>query len=260
MNKVIKHDSGLKKYAEFVQKMDKKLERDINHKKYIVLILQYLALNGESTTKNIASNCITHVSFMTSDRMVRRILSGRKDRGKISPGLIQDGIIIENDAMVSLSFFGIMYAIKLCNFNGKNLFKIAKNYEEILPYVFAKNAILSKNKISLIPLKIIADGKPERLNLSMQVSIPYQELYNYLNTFIPEMAISDGSFRNYVSLWFYTYLLWDYTIKKKRKRSWDKIISVDNEIKMWYSSFLLDAQKFYSNRFEITKNFLENIM
>jgi len=257
MNLIIKYDSGLRKYAEFVQKMDKKLERDYDHKENVVTILRYIALNGESSIREIAINCITHVSFLTSDRMVRRLFNGRKDRDKRSPGLIQDGLIKEIDNSVSLSFFGLLYAIKLCNFTPRNLNKIAKNYEKMLPYVFGKNEILSKNKISLKPLEIIADGNPDRLELSMHVPIPYQELYNYLNTQIPRKAVSEALFRNYVSLWFYTHLLWDYTIIKKMNRKWKKIILIDNEIKMWYGNFLSGAMEFYVNRFEITKNFLD---
>ena len=86
MSQIIKHDSGLRKYASFVQRMDKKLDRDPNHKENIIAILQYMALYGESSIRDIAENCLTHVSFSVSDRMVRRLFNGRIDRTKKSSG------------------------------------------------------------------------------------------------------------------------------------------------------------------------------
>lgn len=70
--------------------------------------------------------------------MVRRILSGRKDREKRTPGLIQDCILIEVDTFVSLTFFGLLFAIKHCKFTGKQLLRIAKNHEEMLPLSLVK--------------------------------------------------------------------------------------------------------------------------
>jgi hypothetical protein len=260
MSVIIKYDSGLKKYIHFVQKMDQKLERDSIHNKNIVVILRYMALNSESSVREIANNCLTHVSFLTSERMIQRLFHGRTDRKKKSLGLIEDGIVQKTGDTFSLSFFGLLYAIKLCNFTTCNFNKIAKNYKEMLPYIFGKNEYLSKNKISLKPLIVIADGNPDRLERSIQASIPYQELYNYLNSQIPKMAISEASFRNYVSLWFYTYLLWDNTFNAKMIRKWKKIISTDNELKMWYTGFLFGAREFYSNRFKMTKCFLESVL
>ena len=244
--------------------MEKKL-RDEKHKRNVVAILKFLALNGKTTAWNITIHSMPKTSIQNADRIVRRILSGRTDREKYSPGLIEDRVVTEEPSnkkefYFELTFFGLLYSIKLCNFTSKELYQVAKNYEDFLPYVFGKHEYLKKNKVSLIPLKIFAEGKMSKLERSMQVNVHYQELFNYLNSQFPRSAISEREFRNYASYWFYSYLLWDFRVNKKMTiKKWHKIISNDYKIGLWYSAMITGALQFYSDRFQTTKQFLQSI-
>jgi len=196
-----------------------------------------------------------------------RILGGRKDKEKFSAGLIEEKAvkkesINKKESTFELTLFGLLYTIKLCNFTSKQIYQIAKHYEDTLPYVFDKHEYLKKNKVNLlIPLKILAEGSMSKLERSMQVNIPYQELLNYLNSQYPRSGISENMFRNFISYWFYTYLLWDLIINnKKQLKKWHKIISNDHDIQLWYNALIHGALQFYSERFQITKQFLQRLL
>lgn len=256
----ITEDAGFLSYQRFVKQIDRTLGNNKKHKENVVRILKYLALHGLSTTWTIGQNSLTKKGN-PADGTTRRILNGRTDRLIKSPGLVQLKAVsslkkedrVESSMHYQLTLYGILYTIKNCNFTDSELYTMAQNYKEMIPYLFDKTEYLEKNGISLKPLKLLCEGNILKLEKSMNVDIPYQEIFNFLSMHYPVKTFSftKSYFVSFIAYWFYTYLMWDMYIEKHQSiKKWRKIVSNDPDIHRFYSDLINKVLLFYKERNE----------
>jgi hypothetical protein len=244
------------------------------HQENVQRLLEILALNGSLTTWGMAKSHLSDNTnaVRTKEKEYRRLLVGRKDRGKKTIGVVDVGLVVKDGKnflrgpsdLYRLSLHGLLYCLDVLDFTNKQVDTIASNYAHVLPYVFGKweylRSIIGND---VYRLKILASGlfldnvKVTKISkfpiyeILTYVSVKYQNNFEYIN---------EKDLANQISYWFYTHLLLPSKPIHKTKeshieiRTWKKLFSDDEELKKWYYSFLDEAITFYEERFKMVKN------
>jgi hypothetical protein len=239
----------------------------IKHHTNVQKMLEILALHGPLTTWGMAKVVVhNEVSgIRTKEKEYRRLLKGRKDRGKHSPGVLDVGLVVVDGKnydrapsdLYRLSLHGILYCLDVLDLTNKEIDTMAEHYSPVLPWVFGKWKYLkSIIGTDVYRLKTLANGifldniqvtKMSRFpvfELLTYLSIKYQEYFEYIN----EEKLADQ-----ISCWFYTHLLISSGTKSSIDNTkWKKILA-DQEIKKWYHGFTGEAMRFYQERFNTIK-------
>lgn len=242
----------------------------IKHHTNVQKMLEILALNGPLTTwgmaKIIFQNDVSGIR--TKEKEFRRLLKGRRDRGKQSPGVLDVGLVVMDGKnynrgpsdIYRLSLPGILYCIEVLDLTNKEIDTMAKNHAAVLPWLFGKWEYL-KSVIGndVYRLKTLAGGtfldniqvtklsKFPIFELLTYLSIKYQENYEY---------IDEKDLAEQVSCWFYTHLLIPVRPQEKiglENNKLKKILNGDKSLKKWYYSFVREATLFYDERFKTIK-------
>ena len=243
------------------------------HHQNVQQLLQVLALIGTSTTWEMTKKKFPNDNSKVreKEKEYRRLLIGRTDRGKHSSGILELGLVVKDGKILRhpvsdryrLSLHGILYCIHTLNFTKNELDLIAENYSHVLPKVFGKweylksiigddvykIQILSRGLLLDNPL-IVKNSNNPLYELMSFIHIKYRRYFE----FITEEGLADQ-----ISLWFYTYFLYDSSSTKLKKvqlgiRKLQKVLNNDSEIKEWYMDFVRDADKYYSERANTIKN------
>jgi hypothetical protein len=239
----------------------------IKHHSNVQKMLEILALYGPLTTWGMAKVILQNETsgIRTKEKEYRRLLKGRKDRGKHSPGVLDVGLVVVDGKNYSrgpsdvyrLSLHGILYCLDVLDFTNKEIDTMAKNYSNVLPWVFGKWEYLKSiidndvyrlknlaNGIFLDNIQVTKMSKFPVFELLTYLSIKYQEYFEY---------IEEDKLADQISCWFYTHLLISSGSKSSIDDSKWKRILADKEIKGWYYGFVNEAVKFYQDRFLIIK-------
>lgn len=242
----------------------------IKHHANVQKMMEILALNGPQTTwgmaKVIFQNDVSGIR--TKEKEFRRLLKGRKDRGKQSPGVLDVGLVVSDGKrydrgpsdVYRLSLPGILYCIEVLDLTNKEIDIMAKKYAGVLPWVFGRwEYIKSAIGSDVYRLKTLASGtfldniQVTRLSrfpifeLLTYLSIKYQENYEY---------IDEKDLAEQVSCWFYTHLLIPVRPQDKADTGENKLKTIldgDRELKKWYYGFVREATNFYDQRFKAIK-------
>lgn len=239
------------------------------HSQNVQKIIRMLALEGPLTTWDMAKiRFANDISKMrTKEKEYRRLLVGRIDRGKHSDGIMDLNIVLidskstkrNSGNIYRLSIFGILYCLDEMNFSEKEIDKMAKNYEIILPLIFGKWNFL-KSMIGNNIYNITLLGKGLLFDNPNIISIKHDEFYELISYFGIKSNIIAESFNeqkigNLISLWFYiTILYFPNLMNQKNKDSQKylkKILKSDPVIKKWFLDFIIEAQMFYKKRSKI---------
>lgn len=239
----------------------------IKHHTNVQKMLEILALHGPLTTWGMAKVVVHNDTsgIRTKEKEYRRLLKGRKDRGKHSPGVLDVGLVVVDGKnydrapsdLYRLSLHGILYCLDVLDLTNKEIDTMAKHYSPVLPWIFGKWEYLkSIIGTDVYRLKTLANGifldniqvtKMSRFpvfELLTYLSIKYQEYFEYIN----EEKLADQ-----ISCWFYTHLLISSGTKSSIDNTkWKKILA-DQEIKKWYHGFTGEAMRFYQERFNTIK-------
>lgn len=238
-------------YKTFLDKINDKVINN-QYKENKIKIIKYLAIKGSSSTWDIGK-IFQKATKDSGENYARRIILGRKSRGKEISGLIDLGIIDKiklDDGGVNyhLSVYGLLFAIKLFDFSTKEWKSLAKNNSDTFPVIFDKIDYLQKNKIDLNILKIIAEGNFSKITRSITENLFYSEMLNILLKDFPiRFLVSKEMFSAFVSYWFYTYLYYDMVIQKKQPRQkWIDLIKNEWKLYEWYRLEIFNAFEYYS--------------
>ena len=129
----------------FENSKDKKITK---HKKTIQRILKSLALNGSTTTWDLAKK--VYISDLdrirTKEKEYRRLFLGRMDRKKFSQGMLDSGLIEQEEKqyrgrdVVSyrLSPHGILVCLDLLDLDDGEIDIMATKYAKLFPLMFGK--------------------------------------------------------------------------------------------------------------------------
>ncbi|MCV0366300.1 MAG: hypothetical protein K5798_03415 [Nitrosopumilus sp.] len=269
---------NLQSYLHYTQPTVKRLFGDTSfrqkkkskHQENVHKLLESLALNGSMTTWEIAKLHYSDApSIRTREKELRRLLVGRKDRGKKSPGVLDVGLVVSEkikttqniSSVYRLSLHGILYCLDVLGFRKKDIDLMAHNYSKLLPMVFGKwdylKSILDND---VYRIQILAQGLfLDNIHITKISKIPIFEIITYLNVKYQDNyeSISEKDLADQISYWFYTTLLIHSTIDKKIEKTelskWKKIFAGDRKLKRWYFGFVRETSKFYTDRFHSIK-------
>jgi hypothetical protein len=232
----------------------------------ILKILKMLALEGPLTTWEMAKikfpNDVNKIR--SKEKEFRRLLVGRTDRGKHSEGVIEFNIVLIDSKSTKrnpgnvyrLSHFGILYCLDELNLTAKEIDKLARNYQVILPLIFGKweflKSVIGDNvyNISLLGKGLLFDNP----NIIKIKNNTFYELISYfdIKSNILIESFNEQKIGNLISLWFYiTLLYFPNLIEQKNKNYLKKILKKDLELKKWFSDYIIEAKTFYKQRSKI---------
>ncbi|MCY4491724.1 MAG: hypothetical protein OXC46_09770 [Thaumarchaeota archaeon] len=219
-------------------------------------LLHTLFTHGTCTTWDIAKTKYYQTSkIRNQDKILRRLLVGRSDRGRYSGGLIDSGLVVGRKAKpffrYRLTLYGILYCLDALNPTKKDQDTMAENYSFLLPRVFGdwkkKKKILREDAYNL---RVLSQGILLNNIQFARPDSPLYELMMYLHVKYSKNfeTISESDLSEQTSYWFYTFLL--YSAPKKLS----KTLSSDGDLFRWYESFFKEAQSYYAQRLRSIKN------
>ena len=250
----------------------------IKHQQNVQKLLQILLTNGTSTTWDMAKikfhNDIS--AIRTKEKEYRRLLIGRTDRGKHSPGVLDIGLVVKDGKSYKkgspsdqyrLSLHGVLYCLDVLNLNHRDIDKMVSKYANVLPRIFGKWEYLkSVIEDDVYKLQILSKGLLlDNPNLVKDQHIPLYELMSFINIKYRRYyeSISEKDLAEQISYWFYTYLLYQrktYKTKDNSKKihlgvqKLQRVFDRDQELHNWYKEFFKEAEKYYKDRTDMIKN------
>lgn len=232
------------------------------HHQNVQKMLEILALNGPMTTWAMAKTIYVDdtSNIRTKEKEYRRLLKGRKDRGKHSPGVLDLAIVVMDGQNYNrgpsdtyrLSLHGVLYCLDVLGLTNREIDMMAKKYANILPLVFGKwDHLKSIIGDDVYRIKTLASGiMMDNIQVTKMTAFPVFELLSYLTIKYQDSfeSIEETDFADQVSYWAYTHLLIPSGKSGNQEGRLRKIFE-DRQIKRWYRGFIEESKVFYKDRF-----------
>lgn len=203
----------------------------------------------------------------TKEKEYRRLLIGRTDRGKFSPGILDVGLIMKDGKSYKrypgdkyrLTLHGILYCLDVLNLTNDQIDTMASKYIHVLPKVFGKweylKSVLGE---SVYKFQILSKGLLlNNLDIALRISPPMYELMSYLVIKYKKNFeyIEENDLANQISLWFFTNLLFNpVSISKKKQfpntKKLRQIFANDKDLQKWYLDFFEESKLYYKKRLD----------
>jgi len=178
-------------------------------------LLEILAFEGSLTTWEMAKSKFSRDTspIRSKEKEYRRLLIGREDRGKRSPGIIDVGLVTKikdynrgPSSEYRLTPHGILYCLDVLDFNNDQIDLMVSKYASILPKVFGRWENLKQiigddvYKIRLLSKGLTLDNT-EIIKTS---NIPFYELMSFITTKYRENFeyASEEQLSDQISFWF----------------------------------------------------------
>jgi hypothetical protein len=249
---------------------DEKKSSLSKHQQNVQNLLKMMSKNESMTTWDFAkistSNDIS--KLREREKIYRRLLVGRKDKGKHSDGILDLGLVVKDGKSFKtgiadkyrLSLYGILYCIDVLDLTKNDIDKIAKKYFKVLPKVFGKwEYVKSKVGNKIYGIKLLANGLlADNPQIQVQHGIPFYELMSYIHIKYQKNFehISEEKLAEQISYWFYVNLLYS-PIQKNNTHvginSLNPIFTTDKELKKWFLVFFKESTKYYHERYNILR-------
>ena len=198
------------------------------------------------------------------EKMYRRILIGRMDRGKISNGMMEAGLVTADQKrikkkvsqMYRLTPHGVLYCLDTLDLSEDEIDLMAEQYASMFPRVFGRWKILKTsvgrsvyNKIQILSKAVFLDS-----SCTGQIpDIPLYELMSFVHTKYARSfeSISEEDLTEQISYWFYTSMLYSPSPSNGARcmRQLQKTLGADPVLQGWYASFLKEAKSHYHGMF-----------
>lgn len=242
------------------------------HQKNVQTLLRIMSKNESMTTWDLAKISIPNdiSKLREREKIYRRLLVGRKDKGKRSDGILDLGLVVRDGKSLKrgvadkyrLSLYGILYCIDVLDLSKKEIDMIAQKYSKVLPKVFGRwDFVKSKVGEKVYGIKLLANGLlADNPQIQVNPEIPFYELMSYVHIKYQRNFenMSEEQLAEQISYWFYTNLLYLPIGKNDSKhvgiRGLSPIFDEDSELKKWFLCFFKDAMKYYHKRYTVLKN------
>ncbi len=250
---------------------DEKKSSLSKHQQNVQNLLKIMSKNESMTTWDLAKISIPNdVSKLRErEKIYRRLLVGRKDKGKHSDGILDLGLVIKDGKSLKtgtsdkyrLSLYGILYCIDVLSLTKNEIDKIAENYFKVLPKVFGKwKYIKSKIGDKVYGVKLLANGLlADNPQIQIQHGIPFYELMSYIHIKYQRNFehISEEKLAEQISYWFYVNLLYQPIQKNNTAnmgiKSLNPVFEDDPELKKWFLVFFRESTKYYHERYDVLR-------
>lgn len=250
---------------------DEKKSALSKHQQNVQTLLKIMSKNESMTTWDLAKISIPNdiSKLREREKIYRRLLIGRKDKGKHSDGILHLGLAIKDGKSLKtgvadkyrLSLYGILYCMDVLNLSNKDIDKIAEKHSEILPKVFGKwDYIKSKIGDKAYRIKLLANGLlADNPQIQVQPGIPFYELMSYLHIKYQRNfeSILEEKLAEQISYWFYINLLYQPIQKGNSDNvgisNLNQLFEDDVKLKKWFLVFFKESKKYYYERYGVLK-------
>ena len=241
------------------------------HQQSVQSLLKIMSKNESMTTWDLAKISIPDdISRLRErEKIYRRLLIGRKDKGKHSDGILDLGLAVRDGKSLKtgiadkyrLSLYGVLYCIDVLNLNENEIDKIAEKYSAVLPRVFGiwEHLKLKVGK-KVYGIRLLAGGLlADNPMIQVREGIPFYELMSYVHIRYQKNFehISEEKLAEQISYWFYINLLYQPIQKSNTDRAetatLKEILDNDVKLKRWFLIFFKEAKKYYYQRYSILK-------
>ena len=241
------------------------------HQQNVQKLLKIMSENEPMTTWDLAKISIPNdiSKLREREKIYRRLLVGRKDKGKHSDGILDLGLAVRDGKSTKtgtadkyrLSLYGILYCIDVLGLSKKEIDKLAEKYSKIFPKIFGRWEYL-KSKIGerVYGIKLLSNGLlADNPQIQIQPGIPFYELMSYVHIKYQRdfEHISEERLAEQISYWFYVNLLYHPIHKNDSQnigiKSLNLIFETDAELRKWFLIFFKEAKKYYHQRYRILK-------
>lgn len=239
------------------------------HQQNVQKLLKIMSINESSTTWDLAKISIPDdiTKLREREKIYRRLLVGRKDKGKHSDGILNLGLAIKDGKSLKtgiadkyrLSLYGILYCIDVLDLSNSEIDKIAKKYSKVLPKVFGKWDYL-KTKIGerVYGIKLLANGLlADNPQIQVRPEIPFYELMSYVHLKYQRNFenITEENLAEQISYWFYVNLLYHPMGDNSDTgiESLNPLFQDAPDLKKWFLIFFRDSIKYYHERYAVLK-------
>ncbi|WP_238523163.1 hypothetical protein [Nitrosopumilus maritimus] len=211
-------------------------------------------------------------SIRTKDKELRRLVVGRRDRGRKTLGIIDVGLVIANTENLELdtskkyrlSLHGILYCLDVLDFSKKEIDQMASNYSDILPMIFGKwDYLKSIIGDDVYRIRLLTGGLfLDTVHITKISQTPIFEIITYLNVKYQDYyeSIDENDLADQISYLFYAALLVPFTVnendEENKTEKWKKLFEEDENLNIWFFDFIKETSKFYSNRFDFIKSMI----
>lgn len=238
------------------------------HQQNVQNLLYLMSKNKPLTTWDFAKISIPDdiSKLREREKIYRRLLVGRKDKGKHSDGILDLGLVVKDGKSLKtgtadkyrLSLYGVLYCIDVLNLNKKEIDIIAEKYSSILPKVFGKwDYLKSKINNRVYGISLLANGLlADNPQIQVSSDIPFYELMSFIHIKFQRNFenISEEQLAEQISYWFYVNLL--YSPLAKNNIGIDNLnptFDDDTELKKWFLIFFKESTKYFHDRYSVLK-------
>lgn len=222
-------------------------------------ILGALAARGQSSAWEIAKVRFPNDNDHSrkKEKEFRRILQGRTDRGRQSPGMTDSGLIYTEEsggiARYRLTLHGMLYCIDSLGMGDAEIDRMAGAYAGAVPRVFGRWGDLKEAlgdgayKLRILARGILLDNPA----IPQHEASPIYELMSYLQLKYHRNfeVMREADLAEQVSYWYYTYILYDPTPTAARARRRARLLTgALGDMRGWYSGFVQEADAHYRDR------------
>lgn len=237
------------------------------HHENVQRMLHILAIYGALTTWGMAKSHLANdiAGIRVKEKEYRRLLVGRKERGKRTLGVLDVGLVVKDGKsnlrgesdLYRLSLHGILYCLDVLDLSQKEIDTMALKYSHVLPWVFGRwDYLKSYIGDKVYQIRILASGMfLDNVQITKISKFPIYEIMTYISVKYQNNyeQIEEKDLADQISLWFYSHLLIPTKLGSSNTsvdlKKWNKIFSGDNELKKWFFDFLDETIKFYQDRF-----------
>ena len=241
------------------------------HQQKVQNLLKIMSKNESMTTWDLAKISMPNDTSKLREREkdYRRLLVGRKDKGKHSDGILDLGLVIKDGKSLKtgiadkyrLSLYGVLYCIDVLDPSEREIDRIAEKYSKVLPRVFGRWEYL-KSKIGekAYGIRLLANGLlADNPQIRVGSGIPFYELMSYVHIKYQRNFehVSEEKLAEQMSYWFYINLLYQ-PVKKSHTAGTgidglNHIFEEDSELRGWFQSFFKESKKYYYQRYSILR-------
>ena len=239
------------------------------HQQNVQNLLKIMSKNEPKTTWELAKISIPNdiSKLREREKIYRRLLIGRKDKGKFSGGVLDFGLAVKDGKSLKtgisdkyrLSLYGILYCIDVLDLSNSEIDKVAEKYSRVLPKVFGKwESIKSIIGNRAYGIKLLAEGLlADNPQIQVQHGIPFYELMSYVHIKYQRdfERIDEERLAEQISYWFYVNLLYQPVRKEENHnigiKKLDPIFEIEPELKKWFLIFFRESKKYFYQRYSI---------
>jgi len=222
-------------------------------------ILGALAARGASTAWEIAKVRFPNDNEHSrrKEKEFRRILQGRTDRGRHSPGMGDSGLVYTEEeggtARYRLTPHGMLYCVDSLGLGDTQVDRMAAAYADAVPRVFGRwDELKGALGDGAYKLRILARGiLLDNPAIPRHPTSPIYELMSYLQLKYHRNfeVMREADLAEQVSYWYYTYILYDPTPTAARAKARVRLLTEAlGDMHGWYARFVREANAHYRDR------------